>query len=151
MKKETFSCPFCKGTIRKKPLFTSDRYTKRLTKLQREQRRNASTATPGGGLPLDAPQEKSVDKMQLHEIKKLLETKKSNLLQWKMPQNLAATQLADVIHNTRLLCENNGVTEPENYEGEWGIAVIGSGAVVKAGQVVAPNEMIKPNTGKEEL
>ncbi len=40
--------------------------------------------------------------------------------------------------------------EPENYEGEWGIAVVGSGAVVKAGQVVRPNEMIAPNTGKEE-
>ena len=39
--------------------------------------------------------------------------------------------------------------EPENYEGEWGIAVIGSGAVVKAGQTVLPKEMIKPNTVKE--
>ncbi|MBR6793744.1 MAG: glucose-1-phosphate adenylyltransferase [Clostridia bacterium] len=40
--------------------------------------------------------------------------------------------------------------EPENYDGEWGIAVVGSGAVVKAGQVVKPQEMIKPNTGREE-
>lgn len=39
--------------------------------------------------------------------------------------------------------------EPEHYDGEWGIAVVGSGAVVKAGQVVLPKEMIKPNTGKE--
>ncbi len=40
--------------------------------------------------------------------------------------------------------------EPEHYHGgEWGIAVVGSGAVVKAGQVVLPKEMIKPNTGKE--
>ena len=39
--------------------------------------------------------------------------------------------------------------EPENYEGEWGIAVVGSGAVVKAGQTVLPKEMIKPNTVKE--
>jgi glucose-1-phosphate adenylyltransferase len=39
--------------------------------------------------------------------------------------------------------------EPESYEGEWGIAVIGSGAVVKAGQTVLPKEMIKPNTVKE--
>ncbi len=39
--------------------------------------------------------------------------------------------------------------EPENYDGDWGIAVVGSGAVVKAGQVVLPKEMIKPNTGKE--
>ncbi len=40
--------------------------------------------------------------------------------------------------------------EPENYEGEWGIAVVGSGAVVKAGQKVLPKEMIAPNTVKEE-
>ncbi len=40
--------------------------------------------------------------------------------------------------------------EPEHYhDGEWGIAVIGSGAVVKAGQTVLPKEMIKPNTIKE--
>ncbi len=39
--------------------------------------------------------------------------------------------------------------EPEKYDGEWGIAVIGSGAVVRAGQVVRPKEMIKPNTVKE--
>lgn len=39
--------------------------------------------------------------------------------------------------------------EPENYKGEWGIAVIGSGAVVKAGQTVLPKEMIKPNTVKD--
>ena len=41
--------------------------------------------------------------------------------------------------------------DPESYQGEWGIAVVGSGAVVKAGQVVLPNEMIAPNTGKEEM
>ena len=40
--------------------------------------------------------------------------------------------------------------EPENYDGEWGIAVVGSGAVVKAGQKVLPKEMIAPNTVKEE-
>ena len=39
--------------------------------------------------------------------------------------------------------------EPENYDGEWGIAVVGSGATVKAGQTVLPKEMIKPNTVKE--
>lgn len=39
--------------------------------------------------------------------------------------------------------------EPEKYDGEWGIAVIGSGAVVRAGQVVRPKEMIKPYTVKE--
>ena len=39
--------------------------------------------------------------------------------------------------------------EPENYEGDWGIAVVGSGAVVKAGQKVLPKEMIAPNTVKE--
>lgn len=31
---------------------------------------------------------------------------------------------------------------------EWGIAVIGKGAVVKAGQVVRPNEMIEPYSGR---
>ena len=39
--------------------------------------------------------------------------------------------------------------EPEKYDGEWGIAVIGSGAVVRAGQIVRPKEMIKPYTVKE--
>lgn len=34
--------------------------------------------------------------------------------------------------------------DPEN----WGIAVIGQGAVVKAGQIVKPGEMIAPNTGR---
>ncbi len=40
--------------------------------------------------------------------------------------------------------------EPENYrDGPWGIAVVGSGAVVRAGQVVLPKEMINPGTVKE--
>lgn len=38
---------------------------------------------------------------------------------------------------------------PENYDGKWGIAVIGQGSVVKSGQVVKPGEMIEPNTGRE--
>ena len=42
--------------------------------------------------------------------------------------------------------------EPEHYHGgEWGIAVVGSGARVRAGQVVLPKEMIKPNTVKEAI
>ena len=39
---------------------------------------------------------------------------------------------------------------PESYDGKWGIAVVGQGAVVKAGQVVKPGEMIEPNSGREE-
>ncbi len=39
---------------------------------------------------------------------------------------------------------------PESYDGQWGIAVVGQGAVVKAGQVVKPGEMIQPNSGREE-
>ena len=39
---------------------------------------------------------------------------------------------------------------PENYEGDWGIAVVGQGAVVKSGQFVKPGEMIQPNSGREE-
>jgi glucose-1-phosphate adenylyltransferase len=31
---------------------------------------------------------------------------------------------------------------------DWGIAVIGKGAVVKAGQVVKPKEMIEPYSGR---
>ena len=39
---------------------------------------------------------------------------------------------------------------PEVYRnrGQWGIAVIGQGAVVKSGQVVLPGEMIEPNSGR---
>lgn len=39
---------------------------------------------------------------------------------------------------------------PENCRdsSEWGIAVIGKGAVVKSGQVVRPNEMIEPYSGR---
>ena len=39
---------------------------------------------------------------------------------------------------------------PESYDGQWGIAVVGQGAVVKSGQVVKPGEMIQPNSGREE-
>lgn len=39
---------------------------------------------------------------------------------------------------------------PENYDGKWGIAVVGQGAIVKSGQVVLPGEMIDPNSGREE-
>ena len=39
---------------------------------------------------------------------------------------------------------------PETYDGKWGIAVVGQGAVVKSGQVVLPGEMIEPNSGREE-
>ena len=39
---------------------------------------------------------------------------------------------------------------PEHYDGKWGIAVVGQGAVVKSGQVVLPGEMIEPNSGREE-
>ena len=39
---------------------------------------------------------------------------------------------------------------PENYDGKWGIAVVGQGAVVKSGQVVLPGEMIEPNSGRKE-
>ena len=39
---------------------------------------------------------------------------------------------------------------PETYDGKWGIAVVGQGAVVKSGQVVLPGEMIEPNSGIEE-
>ena len=39
---------------------------------------------------------------------------------------------------------------PESYDGKWGIAVVGQGAVVKAGQVVKPGEMIESNSGREE-
>ena len=39
---------------------------------------------------------------------------------------------------------------PENYDGQWGIAVVGQGAVVKSGQVVKPGEMIQPDSGREE-
>ena len=39
---------------------------------------------------------------------------------------------------------------PENCRdsSEWGIAVIGKGAIVKSGQVVRPNEMIEPYSGR---
>lgn len=38
---------------------------------------------------------------------------------------------------------------PEHYAGSnWGIAVIGQGAVVKAGQVVLPGQMIEPGSGR---
>ena len=39
---------------------------------------------------------------------------------------------------------------PEYYVSpdDWGIAVIGRGAVIKAGQVVKPNEMIEPYSGR---
>ena len=33
---------------------------------------------------------------------------------------------------------------------DWGIAVIGQGAVVKAGQVVKPKEMIAPAGGEQK-
>ena len=41
---------------------------------------------------------------------------------------------------------------PENCENpqDWGIAVVGRGAVVKAGQVVLPKEMIEPYSGRED-
>ncbi|MEG0664665.1 MAG: sugar phosphate nucleotidyltransferase, partial [Clostridia bacterium] len=40
---------------------------------------------------------------------------------------------------------------PEDYENrdDWGIAVVGRGAVVKKGQIVLPKEMIEPDYGKE--
>ncbi len=38
---------------------------------------------------------------------------------------------------------------PENYEGKWGIAVVGQGARVKTGQIVLPGEMIEPDSGRE--
>lgn len=117
MKKETFNCPFCKGTIQKKPLYSSKHYKCRLRKLQIEQRKKVSAATAGGSLPVENPNKKAIDDLSLDEIKTLLSNKKNNLLRWKMPQNLAANELSDVIHNTRLLCENNGVQEPKNYEG----------------------------------
>ena len=39
---------------------------------------------------------------------------------------------------------------PENCDNpeDWGIAVIGRGAHIKAGQVVRPNEMIEPYSGR---
>ena len=39
---------------------------------------------------------------------------------------------------------------PENYDGKWGISVVGQGAVVKSGQVVLPGEMIESNSGRKE-
>jgi len=40
--------------------------------------------------------------------------------------------------------------DPCNYpdRSEWGIAVVGRGAIVKKGQVVKPNEMIEPEAGR---
>lgn len=37
---------------------------------------------------------------------------------------------------------------PEDYDGDWGIAVVGQGAIVRAGQVVMPKEMIAPKEVK---
>ena len=54
-----------------------------------------------------------------------------------------ATVKYAIVGENAIICENAVIGEsPENYDGEWGVAVVGPNAIIEKGQRVKPKEMV---------